>query len=433
MGANDRQHERQRSGIRNRAEILPGKTTDLRRAVRPGGEWSFFVAHRPALKKPKRCAIRSDAWKDGWMPWITLILSLVGLVLLIIGSDLLVRGASALAGACGISPLVIGLTVVAFGTSAPELAVSVKAAIDGQGDVAMGNVVGSNTMNVLLILGLSAAIAPLRVNRQLIVLDVPVMIAAGAVTYLMCRDGVLDGLDGFMLFVGLIAYTGWLIVRSRREGAAIMAASAPPNGVPGCEVPRNAGFLFFSGGLALVGLLMLLLGADWMVDGAVALAKTLNVDELVISLTIVAIGTSLPEIATSLMATWRGQRDIAVGNVVGSCVFNLLCILGLASMVNPLAIAPALLRQDIPIMCGVLAVCWPVFFFGRNINRAEGVIFVTAYAAYTTYLILAAGHSEALPAYEGYLVLAILPMLGLLLLACWVFKHVASQKRLPSA
>lgn len=346
---------------------------------------------------------------------MTLILSILGLVLLIVGADLLVRGASAIAAAVGISPLVVGLTVVAFGTSAPELAVSVKAAIDQQGDVAMGNVVGSNIMNVLLILGLSAMISPLTVNRQLVVLDVPVMIIAGVAVFLFARDGAISRVDGAILVAILIVYTTVLILRSRRTVQSSDASALAP-----AKGPRK---LLVNGIFMIGGLAMLVFGADWLVNGAVALAKAMQVDELVISLTVIAVGTSLPEIATSLLATWRGERDIAVGNVVGSNIFNLLSIVGCASIVKPLDVSNKLLRFDLPVMLVICVMCWPVFWVGRRIMRSEGMILFIAYLLYTIYLILDAGQSGALPSFEFWMIVAFLPVLLIGLLAAWLAEH----------
>ena len=258
------------------------------------------------------------------------LLFLFGAVLLIAGAELLVRGASRLALGWGISPLVVGLTVVAFGTSSPELAVTISSSYSGEADVALGNVVGSNICNVLLILGLSAAIAPLRVDRQLVRLDVPLMIAASVLTVLLSLDGRVGTFDGVLLVSGMIAYTAFLIRLSRRDPEAVKTSdngsgSAAP--VSGSSV-KNLLWI-------VVGLGMLVLGSQWLVDAAVRVANSLGVSELVIGLTVVAVGTSLPEIATSVLASLRGQRDIAVGNAVGSNLFNLLLVLGLGSIIAP--------------------------------------------------------------------------------------------------
>jgi cation:H+ antiporter len=274
------------------------------------------------------------------MSGLTLVLFVVGLVLLVVGADLLVAGASRIAGRLGISSLVIGLTVVAFGTSAPELAVSVTGAITNQTDLALGNVVGSNIFNVLFILGLSALVAPLIVQRQLIRLDVPIMIGACGLAWAMALDGVINRLDGILLFLGIIVYTTLLIRMARRDSAATRAADEAPIEIaapPATRAPGLRDRIPVQLGMILVGLAMLVFGSRWLVDGAIAIAHGLGLSELIISLTIVAAGTSLPELATSVLAAYRGERDIAVGNVVGSNIFNILCVLGLSSSSPPTA------------------------------------------------------------------------------------------------
>jgi len=310
---------------------------------------------------------------------MTFVYLIAGLVLLVAGAEVLVRGAAKLAAQFGISPLIIGLTVVAFGTSAPETAVSVQAALNGSGDIAIGNVVGSNIANVLLILGMTALVAPLIVSRQLIRLDVPIMIGASLATYGLALDGALSRLDGILLFTAVVAYTLFLIISSRRENAA----------TTNDEFTKEFGLN--EPALVIGGLVLLVVGSNFLVEGAVALARALGLSELVIGLTVIAIGTSLPELATSILAAIRGERDIAVGNIVGSNIFNLLCVLGLSSLVSPQAIAvsPTALAFDFPVMIAVAVACLPIFFAGYCINRWEGVLFLGYYVAYTLYLILA--------------------------------------------
>ncbi|HQV41716.1 MAG: calcium/sodium antiporter [Moraxellaceae bacterium] len=327
---------------------------------------------------------------------ITLGFFIFGLVLLTVGADVLVKGAAHLAGSLGISPLVVGLTVVAFGTSAPELAVSTASAWKGQADIAIGNVVGSNIFNVLFILGISALIIPLAVQQQLIRLDVPLMIAASVLLLLMGLDSVIGRMDGVILFSGLIIYTIFLIHHSRKESAAIKAEYC--EGVDVNEDDdqphwgKNIGYL-------LLGMVMLILGSKWLVEGAVMFARGLGVSELMIGLTIVAAGTSLPEVATSIMAALRGERDIAVGNVVGSNIFNILCVLGLSSIISPagIRVADTALQFDIPVMIAVAAACLPIFFTGRIISRGNGAMLFGYYIAYTLYLVFTA---QRIPATE---------------------------------
>lgn len=321
------------------------------------------------------------------MSIVTLVYLIAGLVLLVAGAEILVRGASRLAAQLGVSPLIIGLTVVAFGTSAPETAVSVQSAFEGSADIAIGNVVGSNIANVLLILGLSALVAPLIVSRQLIRLDVPLMIFASLLTYALAWDGQLDKQDGAILFACILAYTLFLILSSRREKLAATDEFNQEFGLDPAAAPRA---WWRDVGLVVGGLVLLVAGSDFLVEAASALARALGLSELVIGLTVVAVGTSLPELATSVMAAIRGERDIAVGNIVGSNIFNLFCVLGLAGLISPqpIAVSSSALAFDFPVMIGVAVACLPIFFAGYRINRWEGLMFMGYYAAYTTYLIL---------------------------------------------
>jgi|TARA_R100000935_G_scaffold30134_1_gene50445 cation:H+ antiporter len=320
---------------------------------------------------------------------MTFVYLIAGLVLLVAGAEVLVRGAAKLAAQFGIPPLIIGLTVVAFGTSAPETAVSVQAALNGSGDIAIGNVLGSNIANVLLILGVTSLVAPLIVSRQLIRLDVPIMIGASLVTYALAWDGSLSRLDGALLFSAVIAYTAFLIISSRRATAAATADDEFAKEFGLDETPKPYASLI-NAGLVVAGLVLLVTGSNFLVEGAVSLARALGLSELVIGLTVIAIGTSLPELATSILAAIRGERDIAVGNIVGSNIFNLLCVLGLASLVSPNAIGVAAnaLAFDFPVMIAVALACLPIFFTGYAINRWEGLLFVAYYVAYTVYLVL---------------------------------------------
>jgi cation:H+ antiporter len=338
---------------------------------------------------------------------MTILLMILGLGLLVAGAEALVRGASRLAAAFGISPLVIGLTVVAFGTSSPEMAVSVMSASAGQADLALGNVVGSNIFNVLFILGLSALITPLVVSRQLIRLDVPIMIGVSVLLLLLTLDGTINRLDGVLLFAGIIAYTAFQVFQSRREKKARDAASEET-----IEKPTTPLQWFVNIGFVLGGLVLLVLGSNWLVNGATFIAQSLGISQLVIGLTIVAAGTSLPEVATSVIASIRGQRDIAVGNVVGSNIFNILAVLGLSSLVSPesINVAASVLRFDIPVMIAVALACLPIFFTGRVIARWEGLMFLAYYIVYTVYLILAATQNTALMVLNAALIWFVLPI-----------------------
>ena len=342
-----------------------------------------------------------------------LLFLIFGLVLLVWGAELLVRGASRIATSAGISPLVVGLTVVAFGTSSPELAVSVMSAFKGQADLALGNVVGSNIFNVLFILGISAIIVPLIVAQQLVRFDVPVMIGVSFLLFIVGYDGSIGRLDGVLLFSGAIAYTVFLIRQSRKETSTEVKSEYEEE-----FGAKQASAWWKNLALVVVGLAALMLGSKWLVDSAVAIAQSFGVSELVIGLTIVAAGTSMPEVATSVVAAIRGERDIAVGNVVGSNIFNILCVLGLSSIVAPsgIEVSNAALRFDIPVMIAVAVACLPIFFVGYKISRANGITFLFFYLAYLVYLIFAATHHEALETLRPAMLYFILPITALTLI-----------------
>lgn len=312
---------------------------------------------------------------------------LAGFTLLVGGAEVLVRGAARLAAQFGIPPLIIGLTVVAFGTSAPETAVSVQAAYAGSGDLAIGNVLGSNIANVLLILGITAMVAPLVVSRQLIRIDVPLMIGASLLVYGLALDGNLSRLNGALLFGCIIAYTVFQVIKGRQDNAR---SNDEFNEEYGLHEPAKPYAWAGNLGLLVAGLALLVGGANLLVEGAVELARAFGLSELVIGLTVIAIGTSLPELATSLIAVLKGERDIAVGNIVGSNLFNLLCVLGLTALVSPRAVPVAsnALAFDFPVMIAVAIACLPIFFNGYRINRWEGALFVSYYLFYMLYLIM---------------------------------------------
>ncbi len=339
------------------------------------------------------------------------VLFVAGLVALILGASLLVRGASKLALSFGISPLVVGLTIVAFGTSAPEVAVSVGAVLDGKTDIAVGNVVGSNIFNVLFILGISALITPLVVNLQLIRQEVPIMVGASLLLLALGLDGRVSRWDGLLLFALLVAYTVFLVMQSRRQARAAQAdfdAEIVPANATAWDARWPAQVA-----LIAAGLVALVLGSEWLVTASVAFAKALGVSDLVIGLTIVAAGTSMPEVATSITAALKGERDIAVGNVVGSNTFNILGCLGVSGLVSGdlgLVMAPSLLAFDIWVMIAVALACLPVFFTGREIARWEGAVFTLYYAAYVTYLVLATQQHSALGMFSTTMLVFVLPL-----------------------
>jgi cation:H+ antiporter len=342
-----------------------------------------------------------------------LVALVAGLGALSIGAEMLVRGAAQLAARLGLSPLIIGLTVVAFGTSAPELAVGVQSSWSGQTDIAIGNVVGSNIFNVLFVLGVSALVAPLVVAQQLVWLDVPLMIGVSLLVLAMGADGTLSRLEGLLLCAGMVVYIVVSLRVSRRESETVKEEYGA---VFGTQSARAKQVLF---DLVLVGagLAALIVGSHWLVTGAVGLARWLGISELVIGLTIVAGGTSLPEVATSVVASFRGQRDIAVGNVVGSNIFNLLAVLGVSAVVAPagLPVSAAVLGFDLPVMLAAAVACLPIFFTGHEISRWEGGLFFAYYLAYIAYLLLATAQHDALPVLSQVMLLFVIPLTALTL------------------
>lgn len=353
----------------------------------------------------------------------TLLFFILGLGLLIVGAEALVRGASKLALGLGVSPLVVGLTVVAYGTSSPEFIVSVSTALAGQPDLAVGNVVGSNIFNVLFILGVSAVIVPLVVHAQIIRLDVPIMIGVSIICMAFALDGNISRLEGAALFLGLLAYTWFLIRLSRNEAANADAIQPDLTAKP----DRSAKAILVNIGFVVFGLVLLVIGSRWLVDGAVMLAKAMGVDDLVIGLTIIAAGTSLPEVATSILAAIRKERDIAVGNVVGSNIFNILGVLGVAGIVSPagLTVSNAINTFDGPVMIAVALACLPIFLSGREITRWEGFIFIGYYIAYTAYLILNATNHASLPLFNSAMLTFVVPITVLTIIVSLAKGHRA--------
>lgn len=312
----------------------------------------------------------------------------VGLALLVVGAELVVRSGTTLAGRLGVSPLVIGLTLVAIGTSAPELAVGIDAAVKGNGALAVGNIAGTNVVNILLILGLSAAMRPIKLRLQTLKLEMPAIVVASVLLLLLSLDGLLTRTDGALLvFAGLI-FTALVVRVARGETLRIKIALIQEYGtasatMPGGTAPRD--LLALAGGLATI-----VVGADILVDAAVDLARLWHVSDAFIGLTIVAIGTSAPELVTTIVSTMRNNRDIAIGNLIGSSVYNIVFILGLTCLVPSagIPVGAYLVRVDIPIMTLVGLACVPIFLSGREISRREGVILMTSYLLYLGYLII---------------------------------------------
>ena len=333
------------------------------------------------------------------------------------------RGAAALAERMGLSPIVIGLTVVAFGTSMPEVSVSVGSALTGNGGVALGNAIGSNIFNVLVVLGGSAIIRPLVVDRRLVRMDVPVMIVTAVLVFFLALDGVLGRTEGALLLSLGVLYT-WTLVRAGRNVQEGVQAKddvdqpAPPGSL--LQIAWIAG-----------GLTLLIVGAGILVQGAETTARALGVSELVIGLTVVAAGTSLPELATSFVAALRGQRDIAVGNVVGSNVFNALVVLGAAGLAagpKGIAVPLGVLSFDLPVMLAASVACLPIFFTGWAISRWEGWIFLGYYGLYLIYLVLSHTHHAAEDEVRVALLFFVLPLTALTLVVAVVRQMAAARK-----
>jgi cation:H+ antiporter len=358
---------------------------------------------------------------------LTFVLLAVGFVALIAGGEVLVRGAGGLARSLGLSPLVVGLTVVSFATSAPELAVTLDASLTGRPGLAVGNVVGSNIANVLLVLGFSALFLPLAVRSAVTRRDVPVMIALSALFLVLSLDGSVSQLDGVVLVLLLLAYVGYSVRAGRKQAAE--DSSDEDDEAPDVE-PDDAGadakppsrpwidVLLVLGGVAL-----LVVGSRSLVTSATDIASALGLSELIIGLTVVAIGTSLPELATSVVAALRGERELAVGNVVGSNIFNIGAVMGLVAAVSPggVPVEPSAVNFDIPVMVAVMVALLPVAFTGYGIARWEGGLFVAYYGAYTLFLLLDATTHDALPEYSALMLTFVVPLtaLSLLLLAVY--------------
>jgi cation:H+ antiporter len=336
---------------------------------------------------------------------------LLGLAILTAGGEALVRGASRLALAAGVSPLVIGLTVVAFGTSSPELVVSLLASSRGQPDIAVANVVGSNVFNVLFILGVCALIVPLVIARQIWLREVPILIAVSLFLVVISLDGTVSQPEAAILVLGLAAYVVSSVRASRRESADAQREAAHGEML---DRPMRGG-LGVSVALVAGGLGALVLGARWFVDGAVAVARAAGLSEVVIGLTIVAVGTSLPEVVTSVIATIRGERDIAIGNVIGSNIWNVLGIVGIAGLLAPngLVVHESLRAFDMPFMAAVAVACAPLFFTGRTLARWEGGLFLGYYFAYAAYLVLAATEHDSLHAFSAAMASFVVPLTGI--------------------
>lgn len=345
-------------------------------------------------------------------------LVIAGLALLVAGGEALVRGAGTLASRAGISPLVIGLVVVSAATSAPELAVTVGAVANGEPDLAVGNVVGSNIVNILFILGLSALISPLIIKRQLVRFDIPVMVGISIAFLVVSLDGSISVLDGILLLGALVIHTVISIRMGRKE---VLAPDAKPDTMPLNSKPVP---LWLAIILLIAGIGLLVLGAQALVTGAVSIATALGVSSLVIGLTVVAIGTSLPELATSLIAIRRGETDMAVGNVVGSNIFNIGMVIGAPAIFfgAGIPVAPSAIAIDLPLMLAAALALLPIAFTGFVMARWEGGLFALLYTAYTLYLVLDSTGHDAAQGFTTIMLWFVLPLVAMTLVAVTAYE-----------
>ncbi len=341
---------------------------------------------------------------------------IIGLAALIGGAELFLKGVDRFGLKWRVSPLIMGLTVVAFATGAPELAISLQAAATGSADLVLGNIVGSNIANILLILGICALIKPLQITLRVVRIDVPIVIGASVLLYLIALDGELTSLDGLWLVLGLIAYSVFTFFQIKKERGDLKEEISED------DLNKLASGWFFyvkNLGFLIIGLALIVKGSDWMVDSAVEIATILGLSELVIGLTIVSIGTSLPEVATSVATIRKGNADMAVANVLGSNLYNILLTLGLTLVIAPniLHVSAAALSLDIPFMVIVSIACIPIFIAGMNLTLSDGAIFLFYYAAYLTYLVLDALGSYYEPLMRKGMLFAVIPLTILYMLA----------------
>jgi cation:H+ antiporter len=370
------------------------------------------AAGGPEVANPRKIR-QPQAWSNPRLPSPSfdrspllspILLLLAGLLLVTLGAEWLVRGASRFAAALGLSRLMVGLTVVAVGTSLPEVVVTVRAALAGQPGIGLGNVIGSNIFNVLLVLGLTALLGPIVVSRRIIRIEVPILIGLSGFVWFLALDGWVGPVDGALLLAIAVGYT-WFVIRKAQRSSKARGTPEEGGGSPGREVAAHLA-------LALGGLVLLAFGARWLVDGASGLAQRMGVSDLIIGLTLVAGGTSLPELAASLVAALRGERDMAVGNIMGSNIYNLAIVLGAGSLLSPggLPVAPGALSFDLPIMTAVAVACLPIFFSEARIDRWEGAMFLAYYLGYVAFLFLQATDHATVPVVGWVMVVFIAPL-----------------------
>lgn len=321
-----------------------------------------------------------------------LVVLAAGLVILVLGANGVVRGAARIAERLGVSRLFIGLTVVALGTSSPEVVVSLEAALRGHPSLAVGNVVGSNIFNIGVVLGLTAIISPIPIHGVIVQREVPIVIALTAVLFAVAHGGAVIRFEAGLLLLGLLAYIAWAYQTAR---AAHFAPPGEPSladtlslTLPGKGPPRP-GFLRWAKNLAFLvgGLVLLVLGSRYVINGAEEIARIAEISDTVVGLSVVAVGTSLPELTTSVVAAFRKEPEMAVGNVLGSNIFNVLMILGIAGVIQPLEVSPRIVSIDIPVALGFALASFPILMSSHRISRAEGVTLLILYVAYIAFLV----------------------------------------------
>lgn len=314
---------------------------------------------------------------------LNIVMLIVGLFVLILGGDFLVRGASSIALRSHISPLVVGLTIVAFGTSAPELLISIKAALDGSPDMTMGNVVGSNICNLALVLGITALIGPINVQSDSIKIDWPVTMGSSLLLYFVVKEkeAVIDSFEGIVFLFLLVVYTVYIIRKSRKETKALRAAEET------LDVPEESNNIWKDVLYIVGGCAGLYFGADWFVGGAKEMASFLGVSERVIGITVLALGTSLPELVTAIVASIKKETDLALGNLMGSNIFNILSILGITSIIQDIHVSEVIIKHDMTVMLGVTLLILPLMLYKRRMSRFAGVVLLVTYVIYTYTVI----------------------------------------------
>ncbi|HKK24163.1 MAG TPA: calcium/sodium antiporter [Gracilimonas sp.] len=351
---------------------------------------------------------------------MTVFLFILGLAVLIGGAELFLRAVDKFGAAWSVSPVVMGLTVVAFATGAPELAISLQAAIDGKPDLVLGNILGSNVANILLILGIAGLVHPLKITNRIIKVDVPMVIMASTLLFILAIDGLLSPLDGGIIFMGLILYSIFMYFQIKKDRKQNKRKKSEEVKLDEPVTPQFYGKYIL---LLLGGLVFIVLGSRWMVASAVEIAGILGISELIIGLTIVSIGTSLPEVATSVSAVRHGDSDTAVANVMGSNLYNILLTLSLTVLIAPGAIdvSQEAINLDLPIMLIVAIACLPLFWPGKELGRKEAIGFLFYYVAYMTYLVFLAMEHPFKETMEVIMVWGIFPITAFLVILKFLF------------